>query len=261
MATKRKSFKMALALLMSASAGTLAIATPASAQEMDNFQRYANSGYTYCDAKLIGAIYGQDPWQGKVLIGQKIANGIGSNIPLMLRQSRGQGNRCNWADLPHSYADAETLGNYWGVSPGQAKAKAAAFYTNGQAGAVTDALRYGEASGQTSTDDAALMTYASSGFTYCDAKMIGRHFNQDAYQGKVFIGNKIKAGLIENVPWYLDRSREGGNKCDWGEVPYSYDDAARLATLWGKNVGDTKTAIASLVTMGRSDVVDASLGR
>lgn len=261
MATKRKSFRMALALLMSASAGTLAIATPATAQEMQNFQRFADSGYTYCDAKLIGAMYGEDPWQGKLTIGQKIANGIGSNIPLMLRQSRGQGNRCEWADLPHSYADAEALGDYWGVDTSQAKAKAASFYTNGQSGAVTDALRYGGPAGQADTDDAALMTFGSSGFTYCDAKMIGAYFNQDPYRGKVFIGNKIKAGLIENVPWYLDRSRDGGNKCDWGEVAYSYDDATRLASLWGKDVAQTKAAVANLVTMGRSDIVDASLGR
>lgn len=260
MTTKTKSMKMALALLISASAGTLAIATPATAQEMQNFQRYANSGYTYCDAKLMGAIYGQDPYQGKLIIGQKIANGIGSNIPLMLSDSRARGNRCEWSDLPHSYADAEALGNYWGVSPGQAKVKAASYYTGGQSAVVIDALNYGGGN-QQNEDEAALISFGNSGFSYCDAKLIGQYFNQSAYEGKIFIGNKIQFGLIENVPWYLARSRDDGNTCDWSDVPYNYDDAARLAGMWNKNIGQAKAAIAELVTNGRSDVVDASLGR
>jgi hypothetical protein len=44
-------------------------------------------------------------------------------------------------------------------------------------------------------------------------------------------------------------------------VPYDYSDAERLAGMWNKNIEDTKTAIAQLVTAGRADVVDASLGR
>ena len=259
MATKTKSLKMALALLMSASAGTLAIATPVSAQDQANFERYAASTYNYCDAKMIGAIFDRDPWGGKIIIGQKIANGIGSNIPLMLRESRTQGNKCGWQDLPHSYSDAEKLGRYWGTSTWEAKTKAAAYYTAGRPKVVAQALA--SASDDEQRQSAALSTFFNSGFTYCDAQMIGAYFTQDAYQGKLFIGSKIKAGLISNVPWYLDRAREGGAKCAWGEVSYNYDDAARLATLWGQNVGDTKTTIAQLVTAGRSDIVDAGLGR
>lgn len=259
MSRKAKPMKMALALLLSASAGTLAIASPATAQEMENFQRFANSGYTYCDAKLMGAIYGQDPYEGKVIIGAKIANGIGSNIPLMLRQSRGAGNACDWSDLPHSYEDAERLGQYWGVDTAQAKIKAADFYTKGQAGMVTDALRYGGP--ELNTEQGAIEAFGRSGFTYCDAKLIGAYFNETPWDGKIFIGNKINYGLIENIPWYLDRSREGGNSCEWGELPYDYSDAERLAGMWNKNIADTKIAIAQLVSAGRSDVVDAGLGR
>ena len=257
--TRKSNLKYALALLISASAGSLAVATPATAQDMANFQRYADSGYTYCDAKLMGAIYGEDPYQGKLIIGQKIANGIGSNIPLMLRDSRNRGNRCEWVDVPHSYDDAVALGNYWGVSTSQAKAKAATFYTNGQSGAVTDALRYG--GGEQAENEAAIQRFGFSGFTYCDAKMIGAYFQQSAYEGKIFIGRKIGVGLIDNIPWYLQRAREGGNKCQWGEGPYGYDDAVKLARMWNKDVAATKTTIANMVTLGRSDVIDASLGR
>ena len=254
-----KSMKLALALLVGVSAGTFAIATPASAQEMDNFQRYASSGYTYCDAKLMGAIYGRDAYQGKLLIGQKIANGIGSNIPLMLRNSRSYGNSCEWSDTGLSYEDAQALSQYWGVSTPQAKVKAAAFYTGGNAGVVSDALRYGDFSPQDETQKN-FLAYDRSGFGYCDAKMIGAYFEEGAYEGKIFIGDKIRRGLIDNIPWYLDRAREGGAECEWSDTPYDYDDAERLAGMWNKSVADTKVAVAKLVTLGRSDVVDTSLG-
>jgi len=256
-----KSMNLALALLVSASAGTLAIAAPASAQEQANFERYNNSGYTYCDAKLIGAAFGEDPWQGKLIIGQKIANGIGSNIPFMLDQSRQQGNACDWSDLPHSFDDAVALGNYWGVDTSQAKAKAASFYTGGQAGAVTDALRYGRSTGRVENKTAALDMFFASGFSYCDAKLVGAYFGQSPYEGKMFIGNKIKAGLIENIPWYLDRSRESKVGCDWSDLPYDYSDAERLSRMWNKSIDQTKSAVTQLVMAGRGDVVNASLGR
>lgn len=257
--TSKRSMRMALALMLSASAGALTIATPAVAQSQGDFTRYANSGYNYCDAKLIGAIYNQDAYQGKILIGTKIRNGIGSNIPLMLNESRSKGNRCDWRDVPHSYEDAVKLGDYWGVGTSGAKAKVASFYTNGQAGAVTDALRRFDS--ERANNDAAITRFFASGFNYCDAKMVGAYLGGTAYQGKILIGNKIGSGLIENVPWYIDQARSNGSKCTWGEVNYDYDDAERLAQMWSKSVGATKTAIANLVTMGRSDVIDGSLGR
>jgi hypothetical protein len=255
--------KLALALMFGASLGTLAIATPAAAQGEDTtYELYANSGYTYCDAKLMGALYGQDPFQGKLIIGQKIANGIGDNITLILEESRSKGNRCDWADLPHTYDDAEALARAWGVPVEAAKVKAAAYYTDGMPDVVSGALGYPQDDSEGwDGSNVEVFAFGTSGFTYCDAKLIGAFFNQTPYEGKIFIGGKITAGLIENVPWYLDRARKGGTACEWADLPYSYDDAVRLSSMWNKSVEDTKSAIAQLATWGRADIVDTSLGR
>lgn len=257
-----KSMKMALALMFTASAGAFVAASPAVAQTQNEtayFTAYAGSGYNYCDAKIMGAFYGFDPYRGKLEIGAKIVNGISDNIKNILSSSRARGKSCSWNDLPHSYEDAVALAGVWGVDPGQAKTKAAAFYTNGQSGYVNDMLRYGGT--EQSDRNVAFDRFFASGFTYCDAKLIGDLLGETATEGKIFIGQKIGFGLIDNIPDYLNNSRSGGNKCRWGEVPYDYDDAAKLAAIWSMDIGGAKTAIANMVTAGRSDVVDASLGR
>ncbi len=260
---KKQTFKYVMAALMlSASAGSMVAATPALAQEIsetDRFNLYAESSYNYCDATMVGKYFNTDPYEGKLLIGVKIHNGIGTNIPWILNESRTAGNTCGWQDLPHSYDDAVTLGTYWGVEPYQAKAKAASFYTSGQSGVVTGALA--NAQSVMVRERGALAAYGRAGFTYCDAKLIGENFGETPYQGKIFIGNKIEFGLIETITDYLDQSRAAGNKCRWGEVPYDYDDAEALAGAWNMAIPSAKTAIARFVTQGRGDIVDASLGR
>ncbi len=262
MPRKPKLKHLMAALMLSASAGTMVAATPALAQqisETDRFSLYAQSNYNYCDAKLVGKYFNTDPYEGKLLIGVKIHNGIGNNIPWILNESRMAGNTCRWQDVPHSYDDAVTLGNYWGVEPHQAKTKAAGFYTSGQSGVVTGALA--NANSVAVRERGALAAYSRAGFTYCDAKLIGANFGETPYEGKVFIGNKIENGLIETVTDYLEQSRDRGNKCRWGEVPYDYDDAEALAGAWNMSIPTAKTAIARFVTQGRGDIVDASLGR
>ncbi|MEP0191652.1 MAG: hypothetical protein ABJP70_13620 [Erythrobacter sp.] len=249
------------ALMLSASAGSMVAATPALAQisEDQKFQLFANSDYNYCDARLVGKYFNRDTYEGKLLIGVKIHNGIGNNIPLILNESRMAGNTCRWQDVPHSYDDAVALGNYWGVEPHQAKAKAAGFYTSGQSGVVTGALA--NANSVLVRERGALAAYGRSGFSYCDAKLVGANFGETPYEGKVFIGNKVENGLIETVTDYLEQSRDRGNKCRWGEVPYDYDDAETLAGAWNMSIPNAKTTIARFVTLGRGDIVDTSLGR
>lgn len=259
---KKPTFKYVMAALMlSASTGSMVAATPALAQltETGKFQIYANSGYNYCDARLVGKFFNTDTWQGKLLIGEKINNGIDDNISWVLNQSRMAGNTCRWQDVPHSYDDAVTLGNYWGVEPYQAKVKAAAYYTSGRSSVVTGTLA--DINSVTLRERGALAAFGRSGFTYCDAKLIGANFGESAYEGKVLIGSKIEVGLIENVTDYLEQSRAAGNKCRWGEVPYDYDDAEVLASAWNMTIPTAKTAIARFVTLGRGDIVDAGLGR
>lgn len=125
-------------LMLSSSLTIVALAQPAQAGDID---RFASSGYTYCDAKLLGALFNKSVDDAKLLIGEKIRNGIGSNIPLVLRESRQDGNSCSWEDTGYSYEDAEQLAQLWGLAqPYDAKLKVARYVTRGQSRIVDRAL-------------------------------------------------------------------------------------------------------------------------
>ncbi|RYG36971.1 MAG: hypothetical protein EON93_04355 [Burkholderiales bacterium] len=129
------------ALALTAAISAVVSPAPAQAQDGRAITTFSRSQYNYCDAKLIGALFQVGTVGGKVAIGQKIQNGIGSNIPLVLRESRAGGNRCAFEDTEFTYEDAEILAGVWGLNtPYQAKLKVARYATNGQTGIVRRAL-------------------------------------------------------------------------------------------------------------------------
>lgn len=256
---------MALALMFSASAGALAVTAPAPAMAQgSDVDRFFNSSYNYCDAKMVGAFYNRDAYYGKTVIGAKLRNGIGQNIGYILRTSRNRGNRCTFQDVDSSYDDAVVLGRYWNVSTGQAKSKIANYFTRGQARTVSGALN--TAKRQQVNERRAISSFGRSGFSYCDAKLVGAVMSPSlggntAYRGKVAIGNMVLSGNVRSVIGSLDRARQRGTSCNWGDTGYNYNDAQRLARLWKTNTSNAKGLIADMVTQGRSDVIDGALGR
>ena len=133
--------RLSSALLMSSAVALVLFGQPAQAAPQREYDYFFSSGYTYCDARMMGALYGQDADGGKIIIGQKIINGIGSNIRVTLAESRRQGNSCDWEDTGLSYNDAVLLAAVWGYGdPYDAKLKAARLYTSGQSQQVANAL-------------------------------------------------------------------------------------------------------------------------
>lgn len=135
--------RLSTGLLMSSALALVMFGQPAQAapQQQREYDAFFSSRYNYCDAKLVGALYGQDAAGGKVIIGQKILNGIGTNVPVVLRESRGYGNACDWEDTGLSYADAQVLAETWGFEdPYEAKLKAADLFTRGREQQVRNGL-------------------------------------------------------------------------------------------------------------------------
>jgi hypothetical protein len=137
-----RSRRLMAALLMSTALAGVAMAPPAFAQSRQQaYNAFARSGHTYCDAKLVGALWDMTPEQGKVEIGLKYLNRISENVAYVLAESRAIGHRCEWEDTGLSYRDAQIMASVWGLqSPYQAKMKAAMHYTNGDSYIVDNAL-------------------------------------------------------------------------------------------------------------------------
>jgi len=58
---------------------------------------------------MVGLLWNIDVVGGKATIGQKILNGIRSDIPLLLEESRAALNKCEWGGTGYSYDDAVAL--------------------------------------------------------------------------------------------------------------------------------------------------------
>lgn len=89
-------------------------------QAVDTF--YAD-GYGYCDAVKVASVWQTDIGNAKVIIGQKVINGLRHLIDADIAGTNGRV-RCAWPETGLSYADAETLANIWQVQPHEAKTKA-----------------------------------------------------------------------------------------------------------------------------------------
>lgn len=136
-----KARAFAAALLMSTSLSSAFVAQPAAAQSRQAaWDAFQSSRYNYCDAKMLGAVWGFNADRGKVEIGMKILNGIEGNLEPLFEQSRQSGNECGWEDTGLTYDDAVRLASVWETSPDQAKLTAATHYTYGTWGQVRNAL-------------------------------------------------------------------------------------------------------------------------
>jgi hypothetical protein len=100
-------------------------------------QTFFQSDYTYCDAKMLAAVWGKDVYENKLVIGGKLLNGAQDILEEALRQSRAAGARCVWNDLGYNQSDAEKLAAAWGGSSiVDAQSKAAELYSQGKPGEV-----------------------------------------------------------------------------------------------------------------------------
>lgn len=87
-----------------------------------DWERYANSDYSYCDAVILGAYWSESVDEAKVTIGRKLGWGNAAIVASDIDTARRQGERCQFHDTGLIYEDAEAVAALWGVSVEDAKA-------------------------------------------------------------------------------------------------------------------------------------------
>lgn len=145
MKTQIKSAGYAVALMLSASVGTLAATTPAVAQGASEYEQVAafdRSGYNHCDVAMLAQVWGQSHYQSKLRLGQKILWGDEYYANQFLQQSRNRGNRCDWSNVPLTYSDAQRLAQVWSMDTWSAKMQAVDLYSMGDGILVRQSLGY-----------------------------------------------------------------------------------------------------------------------
>jgi len=131
--------KKPFARLLLLSSSIVAVSGPASADQFTD--AFDASPYTFCDAVIVGALYGVNGVEGKSKIGANIiqAGGLPA-VEALLARGRASGVRCSFADTGYVFADAEILARAWVVSIEEAKSKIAEIVSIGNRAEITNAL-------------------------------------------------------------------------------------------------------------------------
>lgn len=131
--------KKPFARLLLLSSSIVAVAGPASADQFTD--AFDASPYTFCDAVIVGALYGVNGIEGKSKIGANIIQAGGfPAVEALLAQGRAAGVRCSFADTGYGFADAEILARVWIVPVDQAKSKIAEIVSMGNGAVLAGVL-------------------------------------------------------------------------------------------------------------------------
>jgi len=126
---------------------------PGKPAEDATINAYFNSGYTYCDAKLLATYWGMsEVLKSKVRIGEKLLQKKPTLVVKALTQARSQAKKqqqktkqpaCQYnTDGGYTYDDAALLAQYWGKpSAWEAKLKIEQLLLNGQNTSIQNALQ------------------------------------------------------------------------------------------------------------------------
>ena len=123
---------------------TLSHQYPPQAQPIDIF---GISTYDYCHAKMLSKAYGQESvYDGKLWIGQLLKDNQSTLLDSKLQFARSEAqkkkeNRCDFADTPYTYKDAEILAKAWSISTEEAKTMIEQKYLYGAEGLIPSHLK------------------------------------------------------------------------------------------------------------------------
>lgn len=261
MASPSRTFRRIAAALMLSSSLTMAAMALSPPRPTDPLDTFFQSTYNYCDATLISKYWKIDITEAKAAIGQKIQDGMQSALESSLASARENGAACEWADVPHTYEDAERLAAAWGYADvTEAKDKIAYLYTQGRSADVLAALSQTPTGGLSAEDEAAIEAFLTSAYTYCDAKLVGAAWSQDITGAKASIGYKVLNGYTDQLEGIFAEGRQI-TSCDFVDTQLSYEDAEKLAGIWGVDVGRAKDKAAQYYTNGQSAIVLGALGQ
>ncbi len=252
--------------------------------------KYFAQGYTYCDAKVLAAFWGETtPYAAKVRLGDKMLQWGPADAQAHVPNARAQALQkpdsempCSFIDGGYSYDDAARLATYWGVNePWEAKLKIARLLIQGKDTAIQTALKSAKASNTPDSrppqlsaytpehsERAAVDKYFVQGYTYCDAKVLAAFWGETTpYAAKVRLGDKMLRWGPADAQAHVPDARAQALQKPASEMPcwftdggYSYDDAVLLATYWGqKSELDAKYKMTRLLGQGKDTDIQTAL--
>ena len=219
--------------------------------------------YTYCDVKLLSARWKASLGDAKARIGAKLQAGASAFLDTELAAARrGTRVRCTYADAGFSFDDIEKLAKAWGTTPDRVKAKVEQKVA--ASGSAAAHAVYGTTQATNPNDAEIAVFLRQNRFTYCDAKMLAALWKKSVDDAKAFIGAKLQANSVESVKSVVNSARENARKnasarCTFAEAGFSFDDAQKLAKLWGMTAAKAKATVELKIAGGLESSIRAQL--
>jgi hypothetical protein len=212
-------------------------------QNRAHLDLYFASEYGYCDARKVADVWNTDTFSAKAIIGGKIANGLTDLVDTDIASTSGRV-ACDWGELGLDWDQAVALANYWGRSPGEAKAKAGDIASDlGHKGfmrTMAHVLNPAHPQNPSANDGAYQRMFFDSDYGYCDALKVAHVWGTDVGSAKTVIGQKIAGGITDLIDVDI-ASTAASVQCSWVDTGLEFDDALTLADFWGVSVGEAKS--------------------
>lgn len=238
-------------------AGSSALAAPV----VPSAENYRAGEWTYCDVRIYAAGAGTTPEAARAKIVELLDAGKGKEVADRINGHRSKITPDGWSTCPYweagySYEDAEALARLWSVDVQEAKARIERkliFKTD-------DGLRELIGSAPAPT-----VHSVPAGYTTCDAELIAAAWGSDLNDVKAAMESKISSGNKAQLDSVLGGARKSKGSdtslCQFWTLPYSYEDAERLATTWKVDISEAKARVAAAARAGSLSKVDKALGR
>ena len=238
--------------------------------ETDAVQLFFDAGYSFCDAELLGAAWGFQPYGAKVRTGRFLDLPRGANrVSRFVADQRLQSGRtkvtCDHWSLGMTFSDVEILAAAWGLSIIEAKSKIPREYGANRVRGMWDLLPERMVDTKTYAGKLGYVDYGSppaedprtftdlddTRFTHCDAERLARVWQTDlptaveTLQRKATIytpaDQRASVEALQKVlPSY---------KCDF-HPDFTYTDAWALASQWGVPPDEAKATLGDKLTRG-----------
>lgn len=252
-------------------AGEVTPAAPAA----DPLTLFFDQGYRYCDAVLLGAAWGVEPYEAKIRMGERLQGGDRAAVESKLGTVRaaareGTGRACTFVETGFTSADAERLADAWVGSVSEAKALIVSKVHWGNYEGVERLLSQaaGTAARHDGPDEQARRAFFDSDrVDYCHAKMLAAAWGSEITEAKTILGHKVMAGRWDLLDGTLQQARDHAQahpaaQCDFIDTSFTSADAQALAQAWETTVTEAKAALARKYLFGiERDVRDELRGR
>jgi len=219
--------------------------------------------YTWCDAKILAAVWKKDVSQAKAKIGMNLQAGTTGKKFLDAQLVTAHQNavksppaRCEFHETEFTYEDAEALAKVWKTTVEKAKARVETTVAASGEAAIRKLLP----AKQAPAANPANAFFNQERFTYCDAKLLSAAWKSSMSDTKAVMGTKIEAHAEPYLESELATARKGTKvRCSYGDEGFTYADVEKLAAKWKLTPEKAKAMIETKLVAGQVKTIRDAL--